>query len=281
MFRLLGLVATLYAFVGSAAAYGPDYSLHVTYELSSVACRWKPRGLVNGTSPGPSMTMYENVTTWIRVYNDMADQNMTLHLHGLGASIPYTDGANMITQWPIAPGQFFDHQIQPNKAGTYFYQASLGFQSVSVAGPIVVLEAGNDKTPPYQYDAEKLMILQEYFNQTDKAIVEGLTSNPVKYPGETEAIILNGNSYAAISGEEAGASEPYYTEYDYKNATCAPEIIEVYPDYTYRFRTIGAQALSLIAYMIEDHSNMTVIAADGEYTYPIYTDMIVAGPGHR
>ena len=73
----------------------PDYTLHVTYADAAIACKYKPSILVNGqclalvslkrvelsqipgSAPGPTIVMYENRTTWVRVYNDMKGQNLT------------------------------------------------------------------------------------------------------------------------------------------------------------------------------------------------------------
>lgn len=63
--------------------------------------------------------------------------------------------------------------------------------------------------------------------------------------------------------------------------SCAPEVIEVEPSKTYRLRFIGGVALADIILAMEDHSNLTVIGADGAYTKPATTDRMQVDSGQR
>lgn len=56
----------------------PDFSLRVTVKNISQGCFFRESVVVNGTSPGPTLRIKPNQVTWIRVYNDMADQNLTM-----------------------------------------------------------------------------------------------------------------------------------------------------------------------------------------------------------
>jgi L-ascorbate oxidase len=85
------------------------------------------------------------------------------------------------------------------------------------------------------------------------------------------AILVNGNSAEAKS--EPGADDA--------SLECAPELIQVAPATTYRFRTIDAAALSGLIYGIEDHDELTIIEADGRYTQPAVVDRLVTGSGQR
>ncbi len=69
---------------------------------------------------------------------------------------------------------YFDYELRPQigEAGTYFYHSHVDFQSVSVAGPLIVTE--NDGLPPYSYDDEKTLLFTEVFNQTEEVIMKGL-----------------------------------------------------------------------------------------------------------
>jgi L-ascorbate oxidase len=87
------------------------------------------------------------------------------------------------------------------------------------------------------------------------------------------AILVNGKSGPA-------KSEPSPADGDLEG-TCAPELIRVDPGKTYRFRTVSAAALSALAYGIEDHDNLTIIAADGHYTSAASISYIQIGSGQR
>ena len=59
----------------------PDAVLRVTAENTTQSCLpSKSVVLVNGTSPGPELRLLEGRVYWIRVYNDMLDQNLTMVL---------------------------------------------------------------------------------------------------------------------------------------------------------------------------------------------------------
>lgn len=61
------------------SAFEPDFILHVTEEKYTQSCITKPSVvLVNGTVPGPEIRLQEGTVYWIRVYNDMDKQNLTM-----------------------------------------------------------------------------------------------------------------------------------------------------------------------------------------------------------
>lgn len=262
-------------------SFQPNHILHITYETASVACRSKPLVLINGTSPGPTIHLREDVTSWVRVYNDMDHQNLTIHWHGLSQhTAPFSDGTPQASQWPIPPHHLFDYEIRPGvgEAGTYFYRSHVGFQAVSAAGALIVGERSGEA--PYRYDEERMMLLSEFYNQTDDVIEQGLIAQPFRFSGETEVVLLNGQGYSAMEAAEVNTFPPYSPATNDAHA-CGPEVIEVDPGKTYRFRTIGAMALGLVAYQFQHHDNLTVIAADAQYTLPVSTDRIQIGPGQR
>ncbi|ETN36555.1 L-ascorbate oxidase [Cyphellophora europaea CBS 101466] len=238
-----------------------------------MACRSRTSAVINGTSPGPPLRITPDQTTWVRVYNDMENENLTMHWHGLSQSIaPFSDGTPLVSQWPIPPQHFFDYELHPNKteSGTYFYHSHVGFQTVSAIGPLIIEDVDGC---PYEYDEERIIQITEYFNKSDDAIVEGLLVSPFVWSGEAMAILVNGNSAEAKSEateDDAGLE-----------GQCGPELIRVEPGKTYRFRNIAAAALSAMTYGIEDHDNLTIIEADGRYTKPATTDHLELGSGMR
>ena len=60
-------------------AFVPDAVLVFTVENISTSCvPAKPTVLINGTAPGPELRLKEGRTSWIRVYNNISDQNVTV-----------------------------------------------------------------------------------------------------------------------------------------------------------------------------------------------------------
>ncbi len=156
---------------------------------------------------------------------------------------------------------------QIGDAGSYFYHSHVGFQSNTAQGVIIVEDARN-KVPPYSYDADIPLFIQDYFPANDSSIEQGLIANPFKWSGETEAISINGHSGNSSFSNASDVS-------------CTPLVIDVIPGKTYRLRFISATALSLVTIGIEGHKNLTIVEADGGYTKPWRTDHLQLGSGQR
>ncbi|THW72151.1 L-ascorbate oxidase [Aureobasidium pullulans] len=175
----------------------PDFSLRVTVKNISQGCFIRESVVVNGTSPGPTLRIKPNKVSWIRVYNDMADQNLTMtltrfqHWHGLSQRMAIFSDGTPVSQWPIAPMHYFDYEILPGEsdAGISFYHSHVGFQAVTANGALIVEDV---RSPPYHYDDERILQLTDYFNKTDSVIEQGLTSNPFVWSGETNGLLING-----------------------------------------------------------------------------------------
>ncbi|RVX68439.1 hypothetical protein B0A52_07439 [Exophiala mesophila] len=246
----------------------PDYVLVATAQDLNINCQTRYSVVLNGTSPGPPLYMKEGQSTWIRVFNHIKDENVTVHWHGLSQrTSPFSDGTPLVSQWPIAPNNFFDYIVTPQvgDAGSYFYHSHVGFQANTAHGVIIVQDKDE---PPYQYDEDLPLFIQDYFPRNDSAIQAGLLANPFKWSGEAESIQING-----FSGNSSFKNA--------SDATCTPLVIPLSPGSIYRLRFISGTSLSLVTLGIEDHDNLTIIEADGEYTMPWETDHVQLGSGQR
>ncbi|KAK4176416.1 putative L-ascorbate oxidase [Triangularia setosa] len=177
-------------------SFHPDHILRVTVAQVPLSCESRTDIVVNGTSPGPALHILPGTSSWIRVYNDMPDQNLTMHWHGLTQRMaPFADGTPLASQWPIPPGHFFDYEIATNNddAGTYFYHSHIGMQAMSCTGPLIVDDCGSS---PYHYDDERILHFQEFFKKSDREMINGVTKAPFQWTGETHGILLNGKSVA-------------------------------------------------------------------------------------
>lgn len=122
----------------------------------------------------------------------------------------------------------------------------------------------SDKPSPYHYDEERTLMLGDFFNETDKAIVDGLTSTTFTWSGETKAILVNGDSRQATND----------------TGSCQMASVCVEPGLSYRLRFIGGTALSFISLAIESH-DVQIIEADGHYTKSLNTSFLQIGSGQR
>jgi L-ascorbate oxidase len=188
------------------------------------------------------------------------------HWHGLSMAVsPFSDGTPGASQWPIPSNHYFDYEleIEIGHSGTYFYHSHIGFQAVTAAGPLIVEDSG---TPPYEYDDERIIALADVFEKTDQEIEDGLIGKPFQWSGETANILVNGQGQLHGSTSSPG---------------CELASISVEPDKTYRFRFIGGTALSFVTLAFQDHEEMTLIEADGNYVQPVNVSYLQVGSGQR
>ncbi|KAK4234890.1 hypothetical protein C8A03DRAFT_37294 [Achaetomium macrosporum] len=282
--------------------FTPDHVLRVNIARMPSACESREDVVVNGTSPGPAIHVLPGSRTWIRVYNDMTDQNVTMHWHGISQRMaPFADGSPAVSQWPIPPGHFFDYEISTEleDAGTYFYHSHVGMQALSCTGPLIVDDCGSS---PIDYDDERILLFQDYFRQSDDEMTEGLLSTTFAWTGETRAVLLNGwgvgTDHTAVEGPPGGTTGHFgslrwdsLSKSDDKVKAdnqveaairCNLPVVDVKPDKTYRFRFIGATGLSYLAMGFEDHNNLTIVQVDGsEYNVPVSVDYLQLGSGQR
>lgn len=60
------------------ASFVPDYVLRGTAQNITIACESRYSHVLNGTMPAPTLRLKEGHVTWIRVYNDMERENLTM-----------------------------------------------------------------------------------------------------------------------------------------------------------------------------------------------------------
>ncbi|KFY33216.1 hypothetical protein V494_07826 [Pseudogymnoascus sp. VKM F-4513 (FW-928)] len=249
----------------------PDAILRVTEEERKQSCVPSKKILVvNGTSPGPTLRFEEGKTVWIRVYNDIDAQNLTMHWHGLTmATAPFSDGTPQAAQWPVPPHHFFDYELHVpvGFAGTYFYHSHVGLQAISATGPLIIEDQHNN--PPYKYDDDLIIFVQDVFPDSDEFIEHALLARPMAYERAQEMVLINGKGGGTVSSDA--------------DKFCNDEIavLDVEPGKTYRARLIGGTGLSFDILSIEGHDCLHVIEADGAYTDKFETSFMQVAPGQR
>jgi L-ascorbate oxidase len=79
--------------------FTPHHILRATSENLTIDRHTRPSSVVvNGTDPGPTIRLREGETRWIRVYNDILDQNLMIHWHGLTQRVaPFSDGTPQVS----------------------------------------------------------------------------------------------------------------------------------------------------------------------------------------
>ena len=60
------------------ASFSPDHVLHATTGNVTIDCESRYSVLLNGSTPGPVIYLEEGKTSWIRVYNQIPNDNLTV-----------------------------------------------------------------------------------------------------------------------------------------------------------------------------------------------------------
>ncbi|KAA1107916.1 hypothetical protein PGTUg99_009871 [Puccinia graminis f. sp. tritici] len=255
------------------APWAPTTVLVISRKNISADCTIRPSVTINGTFPGPELRFKAGQKLWIRVINELEDETTTIHFHGLAQfGSPFADGTVKISQFPIPPkGGYFDYEFQlpDDSAGTYIYHTHHRFQAITGYGSFVIEE--NGPSPPYKYDGERTLIFSDYYHATDSKIISGLASTPIKFLGEPQSLVVNGQALGSCNSSSLFGCT--------KN--CGPHVLHVKPGKTYRIRTIGMSALTFLYFAIESHSKFKIIEVDGGYIKPTSTPYIEIGSGQR
>jgi L-ascorbate oxidase len=87
-FRLVSSSAALLIFLGAHSAsatlqrhdasFLPDHVIYATAGNVTIDCESRYSVLFNGSSPGPALYLEEGKTSWIRVFNKIPDDNLTV-----------------------------------------------------------------------------------------------------------------------------------------------------------------------------------------------------------
>ena len=81
-----------------------------------------PGYTLNGTSPGPTLTVTQDQLVEVRLRNESVTEGMTLHWHGL--DVPNAmDGVAGVTQDAVPEGGEFVYRFVAEQVGTYWYHS--------------------------------------------------------------------------------------------------------------------------------------------------------------
>ncbi|KAJ1935596.1 ferroxidase fet3, partial [Linderina macrospora] len=210
---------------------------------------------VNGQTPVPPiyLTLYDTLV--LTVHNSL-DQPTTVHTHGFfqnGTS--YLDGAALVSECGIPPGDTYTYEFQVMQAGTYWIHGHDQGQNADGLRTAFIVR---DKVRPYAYDGDYTFALEDWyvkeFPQKEKEILD--PANRFPPPASFPTGLING-----YNGDD---TEP----------------IQFRPGNTYRIRVINMATTENYQFSIPGHT-MDVIEADGVYSLPHSVDVIDMGPGQR
>ena len=232
-----GSAAVGMALPNLAAASIPSADYHLVAEIGRVDLMGTARNETDvwcygGRVPGPELRVRQGQTLRVRVENRLAEET-TVHWHGV--RVPNDmDGVPLLTQEPIASGEFHDYSFSAPDAGTFWYHPhQRGFEQVGrgLYGPLIVEEHN-----PIDVDREVTWLLDDW-RLSENAEISGDFGNfmdmshagrigntvtingrvPEKFAvqaGERIRLRLINAANARIFGLEFGALQPWVIALD-------------------------------------------------------------------
>ena len=291
-------------------SYGPCWSDDVTSldDFSKINCSvpmmvdghtYHSIIAVNDRMPGPTLIVMEGQTVIVDVHNQLADEGVTIHWHGVHQQgTPWMDGVGFLSQAPITPGSVFRYTFTANPAGTHWYHSHVGTQRVDGCfGAFIVREKtdtkeevreeiGDFEDTPEQHTITLLDFLREdsfgaYVKV--KSILPFYSEKRLEnVPHQSDRFIPN---MRTIDGSKLGPM-PYWSGLINGKGRYNSTTYNLLSNFTvdagkaYRFRVIGAQAL--YSYMLEVVGHeLNIMASDGYLLTPTKVDYLIVHAGER
>lgn len=272
----------LLSLVGSLSARVVTYDLSISEQKLAPAGKTKTALTINGGIPGPTLHFKEGDVAKITVTNNLANQETSIHWHGL--LVPNKeDGVPYLTTPPIKPGKSHTFEFPLTHSGTYWYHSHTGLQEQrGVYGSIVIEPKGGETV---KADRDYVLVLSDWTNENPKEVMRTLMRGSEYYA------IRKGNAQSIYGAYKAGALKDYFSrEKSRMNPMDVSDVaydaflingkqsslLEAKPGETVRLRIINAGA-STYFYAHSSTGPLTIVAADGPAVQPTKVDKLLIG----
>ncbi|KAJ2718514.1 ferroxidase fet3 [Coemansia sp. Benny D115] len=245
--------------INATLAYSARVDIHwnVTYvEVDRDGLGVRKAIGVNGQLPIPPVYATVGDTLFLQVHNSL-DKTTSIHAHGiLQNNTNFMDGAAMVTQCGIPPGQSLTYEYYLHQPGTFWLHGHDHHQNSD--GLRTALVVYDREAPPYKYDDEYLFSLEDWFaldyDERIQSSLNLLTTVPAPSTFPT----------GLINGVLGNFTKP----------------IAFAPKKTYRIRLVNMASTLWFQFSIAGHK-LSLIEADGVYSNPLPVDGLEITPGQR
>ncbi|KAL4556178.1 hypothetical protein LXL04_038821 [Taraxacum kok-saghyz] len=229
---------------------------------------------INNQFPSPTIKARAGDTVVVHLTNKLHTEGVVIHWHGIRQlGTPWADGTASISQCAINPGETFVYRFKVDKAGTYFYHGHYGMQRSAGLYGLLIVDVEDGKKEGFHYDGEFNLLLSDWWHKGVHEQEVDLSANPMRWIGEPQSLLINGrgqyNCTLAVALDSNGSSLPVCKFIG--NEQCAPNILHVEPNKTYRLRVASTTALASLNLAIGNHK-MVMVEADGNYLQPFPVD---------
>ncbi|CAJ1971188.1 unnamed protein product [Sphenostylis stenocarpa] len=251
-----------------------NYKFDVEYMIQKPDCIEEIVMGINGQFPGPTIRAHVGDILHIAVTNKLFTEGTVIHWHGIRQNgTPWADGTASISQCAITPGETFHYRFTVDKAGTYFYHGHYGMQRAAGLYGSLIVDLAEGKKEAFHYDGEFNLLLSDWWHKTTNEQEVGLSSIPFRWVNDPKSLLINGRGQYNCS-MAAHLIKTTLPQCKFElGEECAPHILQVDPNKTYRIRIASTTSLVSLHFAIANHK-MMVVEADGNYVQPFSTDII-------
>ncbi|KAJ7152774.1 laccase [Mycena filopes] len=255
----LGLA--LFTRIALAVTVGPVGEILINNKTVTLDGASRAAVLAGGTFPGPLVTGKKGDNFQLTVNNQQLDptmlQSTSIHWHGIfQTGTASADGVAFVTQCPIPHKSSFLYDFTANQAGTYWYHSHLSTQYCDgLRGAFVIYDPADPYLGQYDVDDESTVItLADWYHTLAKAEtgVPAPSSNLIQGLGRTATTL-----------------------------TAPLGVVTVTKGLRYRMRVVNMACDPNYIFSIDQHTNLTIIEADGVLTAPYTVDSIQIYVGQR
>jgi FtsP/CotA-like multicopper oxidase with cupredoxin domain len=261
-----------------AIAQAIEYDLNISRQTVNITGENVEAMTINGSIPGPTLTMTEGDTVKIRVHNHM-DVDTSIHWHGILLPNP-EDGVPYLTTPPIKPGTTHVFEFPIIQSGTYWYHSHSQLQEQrGIYGSIVI----HRQQPHIKADHDYVLVLSDWTDSNPMEVMRtlkrGFDWNALQ-KGQLQNLagaIRNGSAKdwlyrnLSMSLPAADISDVYYNAFLANGKPVAH--LSANPGESVRIRIInGSSSTFYYLQFAGGNGNMRIIAADGQDVQPVQID---------
>lgn len=229
--------------------------------------------VINGKYPGPLIEANSGDTIYLHVSNQMNDEPVSFHMHGLFyPNNTFDDGASSISVCPIPAGANYTYKVPigENEFGTYWYHSHWSTQYADgVFGP-VILHSSKEDANLTSYDADRVYVINDYYYENANTLLDQYLIPDNENSEPTPDAGLISGTYSQTSA--------YLTLHD--NTTAFKTAIYYDPDLIYRVRVVNTGFFLPFEFSVDEHK-LTLVEIEGTLIEPFETDYVDIAVGER
>lgn len=237
---------------------------------------------LNGSIPAPTLEFVEGDEAEIKVINNIEDQELSIHWHGILLE-PEMDGVPYVTTPPIMPGEEYTFKFKLRQHGTYWYHSHTNVQEQKgLYGAFVI----HPKEKVIPSDKEYVVVVSDWSDEDARQILKNLRKDGDYYQFKKDTVrslwgaLKAGelSSYLANEWTRMGGMDLSDVGYDafLINGQKTPPPFMAHVGERVRIRIINAAASSFFHVALADLP-MEIVALDGVDIEPVLANEFLIG----